>query len=146
MAFSIKFTNSQFVDDNENFQVGEIIIGEFQENFTSSLSYWNENDYLKQWKSALIRTCDGNHKSCLITSMFNPVSANFIFLWTLYLDENIVHIQNQILFLDDLETPFLESDPYASIRDREIISDEGEKISEWDSDINKIKEYLASLT
>jgi CdiI N-terminal domain len=145
MKFSIDFTNNEFLEDNQKFLVGKIKIGEFQEEFTSSLSYWNKTDYLEQWKSALIKTYTGSPKSCLVTSMFDPLTANFIFLWTLYLDKSVVHIQNQILFLDELDKPFLELNPYESIRDREIISDAGDKISEWDVNVNEIKEYLALL-
>jgi CdiI N-terminal domain len=108
----------------------------------ASLSYWNKLDYLMQWEAALTRIYDGNDKSCLITSMFEPSTANFIFLWALYLDGSIVHIQNQILFLEKLDKPFLETNPYESIRDRKTVSDEGDKISEWDVDVNDIKMYL----
>jgi hypothetical protein len=74
--------------------------------------------------------------------MFDPSIANFIFWWTLYLDENTVHIQNQILFLNLLDKPFLELNPYEFIRTRETVTDEGDKISEWDVDVDDIKVYL----
>lgn len=142
MNFSINLTVQEFVDGGERFQVGEIQLGKFHETFMASLSYWTKLDYLIQWKVALIRICNGNDRSCLITSMFDPSIANFIFWWTLYLDGNIVHIQNQILFLDELDKPFLELNPYESIRTRKTVSDEGDKISEWDVDVDDIKVYL----
>lgn len=58
------------------------------------------------------------------------------------MDGSIVHIQNQILFLDELEKPFLETNPYEFIRARETVSDEGDKISEWHVDVNYIQAYL----
>jgi hypothetical protein len=90
----------------------------------------------------LLYICEGNAKSCLITSMFDPLTANFIFWWTLYLDGNIVHIQNQILFLDELDKPFSKLNPYEFIRERKTVSDEGDKISEWDISVDDIKVYL----
>jgi hypothetical protein len=146
MKFSICFLEKDLQGTQSEYALGEIVIDDFHEIFRSSLSHWNTNKYLLQWREGLQRICNGHHKSCLIASMFNPTSANFIFLWTLYLDGDIVHVQNHLLFLDGLESPFLESEPYASVRDREIINDEGEKISEWDVNINTIKEYLASST
>jgi hypothetical protein len=142
MNFLINLTDQEFVDGDERFQVGDIQIGEFHETFMASLSYWTKLDYLIQWKVALTRICNGNDKSCLITSMFDPSIANFIFWWTLYLDENTVHIQNQILFLNLLDKPFLELNPYEFIRTRETVTDEGDKISEWDVDVDDIKVYL----
>lgn len=145
MNFSINLTDKEFLDGEENFIVGKIQIGEFNETFTSSLSYWNKISYLNQWKVGLTRICDGNDKSCLVISMFDPSSANFIFLWTLYLDQNIVHLQNQILFLDQLDKPFSELNLYEFISDRENISDEGDKISEWDVNVSDIKLHLDTL-
>lgn len=146
MKFSIGFLEKDLQNIQSEYALGEISLDDFHEIFRSSLSYWSINEYLLQWREGLQRICDGQHKSCLVASMFNPISANFIFLWTLYLDGDIVHVQNHLLFLDGLESPFLESDPYASVRNRETINDEGEKISEWDVDTNKIREYLALLT
>jgi CdiI N-terminal domain len=145
MNFSIKLTERAFVDGKESFIISEIQIGEFHEIFTSSLSYWSKINYLNQWKVALTRICDGNDKSCFVTSMFDPSSANFIFLWVLYLDGDIVHLQNQILFLEQLNQPFSERNLYEFISIREIISDEGDKISEWDVNINDIREYLNTV-
>ncbi len=145
MNFSINLTDREFVDGEEIFMVGEIQIGEFHETFISSLSYWTKINYLTQWKIALTRICNGNDKSCFVTSMLDPSSADFIFLWVLYLDGNIVHLQNQILFLDQLDKPFSELNLYEFISIRETISDEGDKISEWDVNINDIKEYLNTI-
>jgi hypothetical protein len=146
MNFSINLTDRDFLDGSERFQVGEIQIGKFHETFVASLSYWNKLDYLMQWEVALTRIYSGNDKSCLITSMFDPSIANFIFLWVLYLDGSIVHVQNQILFLEELDKPFLEKNPYEFIRDRKTVSDEGDKISEWDVDVNDIKTCLGTLS
>ena len=142
MNFSINLTNKEFIDGNERFLVGDIQLGEFHEIFMASMSYWNKSDYLMQWKVALIKICNGNDKSCLITSMFDPSIANFIFWWTLYLDGKTVHIQNQIFFLDELEKPFLEANPYEFIPARKTVSDEGDKISEWHVDVNYIEAYI----
>ncbi len=145
MNFSISLKNKEFVEDSERFTTGEIQIGEFQETFTTSLSYWGELDYLNQWKAALIQICNRVDKSCLVTSMFDPSVANYIFWWTLYLDDDTVHIQNQILFLQKLDKPFTELNLYEFIRNRRTKTDEGNKISEWDININDIKVYLDIL-
>lgn len=142
MSFSINLADKQFEVGAERYQIGEIRLGEFLEAFRASLFYWTEHDYLNQWKDTLKRICNGNNKSCLITSMDEPSNANFIVWWVLHLDGDIVHIQNQLLFLDDLDKPFCELNPYESIRRRETVDEEGNKILEWDVPLEDIKVYL----
>ncbi len=119
MNFSINFTGELVGDNHEKCQIGEIKIAKFYETFCP-LSYWSKDQYLEQWKNGLRRLCNRNHKSCLITSMYNPKFANFIVWWTFYLDGNTICVQNQILFLEQLDEPFNELNPYASIDDRKL--------------------------
>lgn len=139
MSFSIKFLDKRI---NNDFQIGEIKINSYSERFQSSLSYWNKENYVEQWKDAVQRIFDGNNRSCLVTSMFEPNISSYIHLWLLYTERDIVHIQNQILFLKELNEPFNESCIYGYISDREIIDEDGHKISEWDIHINDLKEFL----
>jgi hypothetical protein len=142
MKFSINFIDKQTENGDGRFQIGELRLGDFYETFWASLCYWNKSQYLHQWDDALKRLCNGNDKSCLITSMFNPSIANFIFWWPLYLDGSIVHVQNQILFFEQLDKPFSELNPYDFIGNRATINDDGNKISEWDVPLDDIKFHL----
>lgn len=74
--------------------------------------------------------------------MYDPNTANYIFLWTLYVEKNIVYIQNQILFLQELNTPFDESCIYNFVSDRETMDEEGHQISEWAIQIDDLKKFL----
>lgn len=136
MSFSIKFLNQKIQGELGVLRVGEIIMNDYSETFQSSLSYWNEFDYINQWKNGIKYILGGHKKSCLITSMFDPKAANYIFLWLLYLEKNIVHIQNQVLFLNDLNESFNEERIYNYILEREIIDEDGNYISEWDVNVN----------
>ena len=141
MNFSIKFLDKQ---TNSNFQIGEITMNDYSEKFQSSLSYWNKANYVDQWKDGVQRLFNGNNRSCLVTSMLDPNISSYICLWLLYTEKNIVHIQNQILFLEELNEPFDESRIYYYISDREIIDEDGHKISEWDIQIDDLKVFLDS--
>lgn len=142
MSFSIKFLNQKIQGELGVLRVGKILMNDYSETFQSSLSYWNEFDYINQWKNGTKYILDGHKKSCLITSMFDPKTANYIFLWLLYLEKNIVHIQNQVLFLNDLNESFNEDRIYDYISEREIIDEDGNYISEWDVNINDFREFL----
>lgn len=145
MSFSIHLTSKQFEDSGVRYQIGEIKIGDFHEAFRASLSYWTEHEYLSQWKDALKKIINGDNKSCLITSMYDPSNANYIFIWVLFLDKKVVHIQEHILFLDELNKPFCELNPYESIRSRETVDEDGNSISEWDVQLDDIKVFLNYL-
>ncbi len=76
--------------------------------------------------------------------MYDPGTANFIFCWILYLTKDIVRIQHHILFMDKLEEPFSEQNLYTYLPEREIIGEDGEKISEWDLEIENFRDFLKS--
>jgi hypothetical protein len=124
--------------------VGEIIIGEYLERFEVSTSFWSVEDYQEHWKQAIRRVINGEDKSCLITSMYNPESANFIFWWPIYRVESEVFIQNQVLFLNDETIPFNPRDPYASVKDRETLTEDGLPISEWVVPLLDLQHFLAT--
>ena len=145
MNFSIQFMNKKIQGELDVLRVGKIIMNNYSETFQSSLSYWNESDYMNQWKNGIKYIIDGHKKSCLVTSMFDPKVANYIFLWLLYLENNVVHIQNQVLFLNDLNESFNEDRIYSYISEREIIDEDGNSISEWDVKVNDFEEFLSKF-
>ncbi len=149
MTFSIKLLPDvvENIEEDIGFAVyGVITIGTFQEQFTTALSYWSVNDYEKHWKQALSRILYNANISCLITSMVDSNKHPFIFWWPMYRIENIIFIQNQILFFDQLLLKFNEQDPFSSVSERRILDDDENKISEWsvpvaDIEIFYNKEY-----
>lgn len=143
--FSISLDNKEFVSEGDLVVSGSLEIGEFNEDFHASLSYWDRNSYLSQWKGALDRLLSGESCSAIVTTMYDPSTANFIFWWVMYLIGDNVHIQNHVLFLDGLERPFDEADLYSFIPEREIQNDEGEPISEWVVGVSEIKRCVDSL-
>ena len=144
-AFSISLDNEVFESEGDLMVSGSLKIGDFREDFHASLSYWNRDDYLSQWKDALNRLSQGERRSAIVTAMYDPKTANFIFWWVMYLNGDVVYIQNQVLFLEELERPFYESELYSFIPERETHTEEGEPISEWVIGISAIKECVDSM-
>jgi hypothetical protein len=141
--FDIKFIETAgSANKQHDSELGEIAIGEFSERFEIVLEYWNKSDYQRQWFEGLSRIVGGNTKSCLITSLTDPASANFIFWWLIYRDGTVTVFQNQILFLDELAAPFDVVNPYAVIPDRVQITEDGEKVSEWTAPITDLIMWL----
>lgn len=140
--FNISLGQNKFEFDGDLVIPGYLVIGEFNETFQASLSYWDRDKYLSQWKEALRRLSNGERSTALVTKMYNPNTANFIFWWVFYLIKDIVHIQNQILFLNELERPFEESNLYEFIPARETHTQDGILISEWTVNISDIKNFI----
>jgi hypothetical protein len=147
--FSIKFlpecgdsTNKQCSD----MIIGKIIIGNFTEKFESLTTYWDRKKYQQNWEMGIKRLLNGKTKSCIITSMSPPAQANFIIWWPMYLENDIVFFQNQLLFMNQLKAPFDPEDPYIHLSDRETSIDIHHPISEWTVPIGSLHEFIQLTT
>ncbi|XVJ69128.1 MAG: hypothetical protein HEQ39_05355 [Rhizobacter sp.] len=128
--FTINFKGTPFERNGENLLLGSIEGPGLSEDFWSPLNYWQAEQYRAQWKDGVARLLGGD-SSALVVSMRDPKQANFINWWLLYPVENQVHLQNQMLLLEDLKQPFNEEDIYSFIRPYRAYSEDGEKLSEW---------------
>lgn len=144
-TLSIRLDEKVLESEGDLVNQGFFKIGDFEESFQASLSYWNRNRYVSQWREALNRLLDGKKSSAIITTMHDPNTANFIFWWVMYLVGDDVYIQNHVLFLDELERPIDENNLYRFIPERETQTEEGEKISEWVIGISAVKEFADSI-
>jgi CdiI N-terminal domain len=144
MAFSIGLISDPLpkLDPGVVASFGVIQIGSFQERFIASLMYWGADDYKRHWKQAIERVLHSSDVSCLITSMVDPATATFIFWWPMYRVNENVFIQHQILFFDQLQSPFDERTPFSFVSKRQTINEDGERISEWSVRINELEEFL----
>jgi hypothetical protein len=144
MTFSISFVDytlpSYKVD--EQTRLGLICIGDLKEHFIAPLSCWSENDYKVHWRQSLERVVADETTSALIVSMHDPVTANLITWWPMYRIGEIIYFQNHLLFLEKLTAPFDVISPYKSVEERQTITEDGNKISEWEVSVQSIKNFL----
>lgn len=127
--------------------VGEITIGQFCKTFRMSLSFWSTDDYRRSWERALrALTCDERAVSCLISSITDPESSNFIFCWPLYREGEVVYVQNSLMFLDKLSRRFDPEEPWRSVDSRQVSDEDGNRISEWTTGIGELRQFLDSET
>jgi hypothetical protein len=121
---------------------GCINIGTLRERFEASLEFWTLSDYRSHWQRSIQRIADRHDKSCLITSLTEPKSANFLQWWPIYRIGERAHFQNQILFLNEIRGGFDPNDPYQFVRDRMTISADGSPISEWSVPVSSLLWFL----
>ena len=122
---------------------GRIIIGDFTETFRAPLGYWDESDYRHSWQQAFEALSTSSHAtSCLMTSMTDPRTSNFLVCWPMYRAGEDVFIQNAIIFLDEIEDSFDPATPWRSVGPRHRIDEDGNKISEWTTSMGSLREFF----
>jgi hypothetical protein len=120
---------------------GEVCIGSFRERFLSDVTFWRRADYEKQWASAASSILSGD-KTGLIVSLPDPSSANFVRWWAMYREGEVVFLQEQICFLDELSEKFDPDMVYKFVRSRETTSEDGQAISEWSTTVSAVRGFL----
>jgi len=143
--FDLELSNETIEYEGDEALLGKIHIDNFSENFQASTSYWDRCKYLSQWKDGLNNIINGGSKSAIITTMYDPSTANFIFWWVMYAVGDDVFIQNHVLFIEDLKEPFNESNFAKYVPVRETVNEEGDTISEWKVNFNEIHEALVKI-
>jgi hypothetical protein len=128
---------------------GRITIDDFVEDFESPLWFWKTADYERQWAEGIQRILEGAPKSCLITSLIEPIrTADYVFgsWWKLYLNGINVIVQQQLLIGDVVGTVFDVADPYSAVPDYRPTTAEGEPLSSWTTSLRELKLPFSPLT
>jgi hypothetical protein len=123
---------------------GRIVIGDFTETFKIPLGFWDESDYHRSWRQAFqVLNANPRSTSCLMTSMTDPNNSNFLVCWPMYREDEDVYIQNAIIFLDEIEGAFDPAAPWDYVGPRHGIDEDGNKISEWITSMDSLREFFA---
>jgi hypothetical protein len=140
--FSIYLTD-EFVPESEGQAAyGKLHIEEYAETFITSFVSWTAADYERHWQEACERLIAGENESALIVSYVPPTASEFLVWWPLYREGDIVHVRNELVLYSQMKVPFSIVEPWFSIRERKILTDEGSPISEWDTNLPSIREFL----
>lgn len=122
---------------------GRIVIGDFTEIFEVPLGFWDESDYRRSWRQAFqVLNANPRATSCLMTAMTDPANSNFLVSWPMYREDEDVYIQNALIFLDQIEETFDPEVPWDSVRPRHTINEDGNKISEWTTSMDSLREFF----
>jgi hypothetical protein len=138
-------TNSEALnktDSGPGWARGRIAIDDFVEEFESPVWFWKTADYERQWTHGIQRILDGAPKSCLITSLIEPIrTADYVFgsWWKLYLDGVHVIVQQQLLIGDVVGSVFDVADPYSAVPDYRPATAEGEPLSSWTTRLSELR-------
>jgi len=150
VAFSISFTGTpnQFLHDDASIPSanGQIVIGEFEEEFVSSLYEWTKEDYVAQWTSSLRRFVAGADRAVLITFYVSSKESSNLEWWALYRGEDgIVHVQNHLPWFENFDRAFSASEVESFLQDRITMNEDGNRVSEWNVLLADIELFLGNL-
>ena len=143
--FDIYLTDEMVPESDGQAVYGKIQMEEYTETFTASLVCWTAADYERQWREACARLAAGKNESALITSYVRPPDSEFLVWWPLYREGEIVHVRNELVFYSQTQVPFSVVDPWRCIRKRRITTDEGLEISEWDTSLRSIRDFVERI-
>lgn len=145
MAFNISQTNLPAEEIfGERCKWCEIRINEFSERFVAPIEQWMLDDYNQQWKTAVTRIIKGAIKDYFMASMRDPEKSDFVSVYAMYREEERVYVQNQIIICSGNEEIIRSGDLSSLVNDREIETDDGERISEWETSIEDLKRFVES--
>ena len=143
--FSIGFTDEplEYPYDDTSIPAapGRLVLGESAEEFLANLSAWAKSDYESHWRRELKTLLEGNPKVALVASYYGNPASNME-IWRVYRDGELVHFQNQILWYSTLPSGFEVLKLSQYIQDRAVVTQEGDRISEWDVPIRDIELFL----
>ncbi|WP_282704300.1 hypothetical protein [Streptomyces sp. CC219B] len=147
-GFSIKVIDdsvSEGATPSPSEAVGRIWVGSFTETFLMDLSFWSVDEYRRSWEGAL-RKLEGSEKeiSCLIASITDPAASNFISCWPMYRDGDMIHVQNSLIFLDELDEPFDPQEPWRYVEPHREVDEDGNRISEWVTSVSEVRQFRES--
>ena len=122
----------------KGFCKGRIRIGTYKEDFEMALDFWSLDEYRQQWREGLERLKD-HDQSCLITN-FEMTRTPMIEWWILYKVGNTIYAQNELVTPNFFESFFARGEfnsqtCYDFIGPRQIVTEDGEKISEWSFEV-----------
>jgi hypothetical protein len=120
-------------------------MGESKERFCSSLFQWSKQQYEAQWQRAIHVLLNESSKAALIVEYISPNAASHLEWWAMYREGETVYLQDHLLFYTQLKEPFSLDAPFASLRDRETISAEGQPISEWSVSLSEIQQFAGMI-
>jgi contact-dependent growth inhibition (CDI) system CdiI-like immunity protein len=145
-VFAIELQSQQEAGEMEGSSAeasGRIVIGEFTETFNVPLGFWGESDYHRSWLQAFeVLNANSHATSCLMTSMTDPGNSNFLICWPMYREGEDVYIQNAIIFLDEIAGAFDPTAPWRYVSPRQRIDEDGNKISEWTTSMESLREFF----
>ena len=146
--FSISFLDQalEYLGDDPTIPsaIGLIGLGDFQEEFASTLYEWKQSDYEEQWHYAMTSLLEGAEKVALMVYYVNPAESINFEWWPMYRVGDMVALQDHMPWYDQFADPFSIERQFDFVSDRRIANEDGQRISEWSVPLESVREFAIS--
>ena len=140
--FAIWITDQK--SDEEQTAIGCIQIDQFVERFQITLNYWDKATFQRKWREAFKRLVLGANTVGLMTWMTSPTVKDYRRAWILYREGHRVFIQDKVLIATGKSPKFDEEEHLVEIPPRNPVNEDGFRVSEWETSLQSLANYLAS--
>jgi contact-dependent growth inhibition (CDI) system CdiI-like immunity protein len=140
-VFDIELLGPPEGDAERLFNWGRITVGHFTEEFQAPLLEWAPGDYLAQWLEAAHRLSKGAPVAVFLTHMVHPQAAYHLG-WPAWRDGESVYVQERLFLHEQLTGAFDPEYPEVHAGPRREISEDGERISQWQVSLHDVLAFL----
>ena len=139
--FEIRFLDQEREEDESGrYRRGEIILGDWREEFLAPIGEWSEADYEREWLRSAQRLLNGSMRVGFVHHMAHA-GASHHFMWQAWREGERVFLQERLLVAADLPATFRPNDPDGVVEERMETTEDGEPISQWQVDLAAIRAY-----
>ena len=145
--FYIKVIEPDENDENDdNYALAEICIEDFKEEFQIDVSCFSIEDYQLDWINELKKLISKKVQTILLLAWRFPGNIDcYRRGWIFYNINDEIFIQDRLFSNEFDDIKFDDYGKPLSLPTREALTDEGEKISEWQTSLNSIKNFVSTL-
>lgn len=123
------------------FNWGRLTLGRFQEEFQAPLYEWAPGDYAAHWLESAHRLIRGSPVAVFLTHMARPDAAYHVG-WPAWREGDRVYVQERLFLREQLDGDFDPEFPEVHVGPRHELSDEGERISQWEVTMGDLTAFV----
>jgi hypothetical protein len=144
--FSIAFTDEplEYPYDDKSIPAapGLLILVNVLEGFSANLAIWDKKVYEAHWRRELKSLLDGSSKVALVVCHDDPAASSNLEIWPVYRDGEWARFQNHLPFYESFPPEFTVAEVSEFLKDREVVDEDGNRISEWSVALRDIEMFL----
>lgn len=141
--FKIEILNETAIDNEE--VTARITIGDFSESFLLTLKYFKVEEYYNHWYTSLKELLRGESAVALMEWLAPGDEQLYRKSWILYRLGERIFIQEKLFIPGSNETVFDKNGVPVTIPKREVYTEDGDKISEWETTFSDIYFFLENV-
>jgi contact-dependent growth inhibition (CDI) system CdiI-like immunity protein len=123
------------------FSWGQLTLGHFREEFQAPLCDWAPGDYAAHWLESARRLLQGAPVAVFLTHMARPDAAYHVG-WPSWREAERIYVQERLFLREQLNGTFDPEYPEVHAGSRQEMSEEGERISQWDVTLGELAEFV----